>query len=241
MKNFSFNRFKTFALKHYSEYGRRYKISTLILLGVWGIFAIMEHSGMIGEDLLNTKQVVNLAALMGMLSHITATSMGSLDRKNSIIDLTLPVTTLERFVFVWLNSFVLGVVVPTFVLDISAQQLPSVLCAMTMIHSAMLAVACWGNKRGYSYLVIAFFIVVIGVTSLFEQIDVFISYGYGNFFSLLPNDKAVYLSNIYETDGIVYRWDMLTTIPAWVHLVFNGAIVIGLYIVSFLKLRERQL
>lgn len=241
MKCFNFSRFKTFASKHYAEYGRGYKISMLVLLGVWALFAIMEHSGMIGDDLLNTKQVVNLAALMGMLSHITATSLGSLNCKNDIIDLTLPVTTLERFTFIMLNSFVLGVVVPVFLLDIPAQQLLPTLCAMTLLHSATMVVACWGAKRGYSYFVIAFFIVVIGITSLFEQIDIFISYGYGNYFSLLPNDNAVYMSNIYETDGLVYRWDLLTHIPWWVHLAFNGAIVVGLYIVSFLKLREREL
>ena len=241
MAAFSFSRFKTFAAKHYAEYGRSYKIAILILLGIWVLFAIMEHSGMIGDDLLNTKQVVNLAALMGMLSHITATSMGSLNCKNDIIDLTLPVTTLERFTFIMLNSFVLGVVVPVFLLDIPAQQLLPTLCTMTLLHAALMVVACWGAKRGYSYFVIAFFIVVIGITSLFEQIDIFLSYGYGKYFSLLPNDYAVYMSNIYETDGLVYRWDLLTQIPGWVHLAFNGAIVVGLYIVSFLKLRERRL
>ena len=241
MKCFNFSRFKTFAAKHYAEYGRGYKISMLVLLGVWALFAIMEHSGMIGDDLLNTKQVVNLAALMGMLSHITATSMGGLNCKNDIIDLTLPVTTLERFTFILLNSFILGVVVPVFLLDIPAQQLLPTLCAMTLLHSAFMVVACWGAKRGYSYFVIAFFIVVIGITSLFEQIDIFLSYGYGKYFSLLPNDNAVYMSNIYETDGLVYRWDLQTQIPWWVHLAFNGAIVAGLYIVSFFKLREREL
>ena len=241
MKCFSFNRFKTFAAKHYAEYGRSYKISILILLGIWVLFAIMEHSGMIGDDLLNTKQVVNIAALVGMLAHITATSMGSLNCKNDIIDLTLPVTTIERFTFILLNSIVLGVVVPTFILDIPAQQLLPTLCAMTLLHSATMVVACWGAKRGYSYFVIAFFVVVIGITSLFEQIDIFISYGYGKFFSLLPNDNAVYMSNIYETDGLVYRWDLTTEISGWVHLAFNGAIVAGLYIVSYLKLREREL
>ena len=241
MKCFSFNRFKTFASKHYAEYGRSYKISILILLGIWILFAIMEHSGMIGDDLLNTKQVVNIAALVGMLSHITATSMGSLNCKNDIIDLTLPVNTIERFTFIMLNSLVLGVVVPTFILDIPAKYLLSTICSLTLLHSALMVVACWGAKRGYSYFVIAFFVVVIGITSLFEQIDVFISYGYGEFFSLLPNDNAVYMSNIYETDGLIYRWDLLAQIPWWVHLAFNGLIVIGLYYVSYLKLREREL
>ena len=241
MKCFSFNRFKTFASKHYAEYGQKYKIAMLVLVGIWAIFAIMEHSGMIGEDMLNTKHVVTLAALVGMLSHITATSMGSLNCKSDIIDLTLPVNTIERFTFIMLNSIVLGVVVPTFILDIPAQQLLPTLCAMTLLHSALMVVACWGAKRGYSYFVIAFFVVVIGITSLFEQIDIFISYGYGKFFSLLPNDNAVYMSNIYETDGLVYRWDLTTEISGWAHLAFNGAIVAGLYIVSYLKVREREL
>lgn len=241
MKCFSFNRFKTFAAKHYAEYGRNYKISMLVLLGIWTIFAIMEHSGMIGDDILNTKQVVNIAALMGILSNVTASSMGSLNCKNDIIDLTLPINTLERFTFIMLNSFVLGVVVPTFVLDIPAQQFLPTLCTMTLLHAALMVVACWGAKRGYSYAVIAFFIAVIGITSLFEQIDIFISYGYGNYFSLLPNNNAVYMSNIYETNGIVYTWEQFTEISGWLHLAFNGAIVVGLYIVSFLKLREREL
>ena len=241
MKCFSFNRFKTFAAKHYAEYGQKYKIAMLVLVGIWAIFAIMEHSGMIGEDMLNTKHVVTIAALVGMLSHITATSMGSLNCKSDIIDLTLPVTTIERFTFIMLNSLVLGVVVPTFMLDIPAQQTLPTLCAMTLLHSATMVVACWGAKRGYSYFVIAFFVVVIGITSLFEQIDIFISYGYGKYFSLLPNDNAVYMSNIYETDGLVYRWDLTTEISGWLHLIFNGLIVIGLYYVSYLKLREREL
>lgn len=241
MKCFSFNRFKTFAAKHYAEYGRNYKISMLVLLGIWTIFAIMEHSGMIGDDILNTKQVVNIAALMGILSNVTASSMGSLNCKNDIIDLTLPINTLERFTFIMLNSFVLGVVVPTFVLDIPAQQFLPTLCTMTLLHATLMVVACWGAKRGYSYAVIAFFIAVIGITSLFEQIDIFISYGYGNYFSLLPNNNAVYMSNIYETNGIVYTWEQFTEISGWLHLAFNGLIVIGLYYVSYLKLREREL
>lgn len=241
MKCFSFNRFKTFAAKHYAEYGQKYKIAMLVLVGIWAIFAIMEHSGMIGEDILNTKQVVTIAALMGIVSHITATSMGSLNCKNDIIDLTLPVNTIERFTFIMLNSFVLGVVAPTLVLDIPAQQFVPTLCTMTLIHAALMVVACWGAKRGYSYFVIAFFVVVIAITSLFEQIDIFISYGYGKFFSLLPNDNAVYMSNIYETDGLVYRWDLTTEISGWLHLAFNVVIVAGLYIVSYLKLREREL
>ena len=196
---------------------------------------------MIGDDILNTKQVVNIAALMGILSNVTASSMGSLNCKNDIIDLTLPINTLERFTFIMLNSFVLGVVVPTFVLDIPAQQFLPTLCIMTLLHAALMVVACWGAKRGYSYAVIAFFIAVIGITSLFEQIDIFISYGYGNYFSLLPNNNAVYMSNIYETTGIVYTWEQFTEISGWLHLAFNGAIVVGLYIVSFLKLREREL
>ena len=241
MKCFNFSRFKTFAAKHYAEYGQKYKIAMLVLVGIWAIFAIMEHSGMIGEDILNTKHVVTIAALMGIVSHITATSMGSLNCKNDIIDLTLPVTTLERFTFILLNSFVLGVVVPTFMLDIPAQQTLPTLCAMTLLHSAFMVVACWGAKRGYSYFVIAFFVVVIAITSLFEQIDIFISYGFGKYFSLLPNDNAVYMSNIYETDGLVYRWELFTEISGWLHLAFNGLILIGLYYVSYLKLREREL
>ena len=196
---------------------------------------------MIGDDILNTKQAVTIAALIGMLSNVTASSMGSLNCKNDIIDLTLPINTLERFTFIMLNSFVLGVVVPTFLLDIPAQQLLPTLCTMTLLHAALMVVACWGAKRGYSYAVIAFFIAVIGITSLFEQIDIFISYGYGNYFSLLPNNNAVYMSNIYETTGIVYTWEQFTEISGWLHLAFNGAIVVGLYIVSFLKLREREL
>ena len=241
MKAFSFNRFKLFAAKHYAENGQKYKIAMLVLVGIWAIFAIMELSGMIGEDILNTKHVVTIAALMGIVSHITATSMGSLNCKNDIIDLTLPVNTIERFTFIMLNSIVLGVVVPTLVLDIPAQQFVPTLCTMALIHAALMVVACWGAKRGYSYAVLIFFAVVIGITSLFEQIDIFISYGYGKYFSLLPNDNAVYMSNIYETDGLVYRWDLTTEISGWAHLAFNGAIVAGLYIVSYLKVREREL
>ena len=49
------------------------------------------------------------------------------------------------------------------------------------------------------------------------------------------------MSNIYETTGIVYTWEQFTEISGWLHLAFNGAIIVGLYIVSFLKLREREL
>ena len=156
-----------------AEYGRNYKISMLVLLGIWAIFAIMEHSGMIGEDILNTKHVVTIAALMGIVSHITATSMGSLNCKNDIIDLTLPVNTIERFTFIMLNSIALGVVVPTLVLDIPAQQFVPTLCTMALIHAALMVVACWGAKRGYSYAVLIFFAAPIGIGCVVPAVPAF--------------------------------------------------------------------
>ena len=208
MATFSFARFKTFAAKHYAEYGRNYKFAIIALIA--------------------------LELFVRLLTKWWA------DAENIV---SLPVNTIERYSFIWLNSFLLGVVTVAILLSSDGDRMLTNFSYLIPLHALVLAVACGGSKRGYTWVVLGFFAVLLGFSSLFEQIDVFLSYGIGKFFSLLPNDNAVYMSNIYENaEGhLVYRWDILFHIADWVHIVYNGIIVLMLYAAAYLKLRERRL
>lgn len=244
MKAFSFNRFKIFAAKHYAENGRKYKFAIFTLLAVEVFVRIILRNEV--EDLVaNWSDVIYLMAYSMMVVSCTKWSLGGMDERNSIVDMTLPVNNIERFAFAWLNSFVLGVLAPTFILNAlgTDDYLLPTLTALTIVHALMLYVATLGSKRAYGVIVILFLAVAIGLSSLFEQLDTFISYGYGKFFSLLPSGNTIYMSNIYEApEGtMVYRWDIVEPVAGWVHLVFNAIIVLALNAAAYFKLSERRL
>jgi hypothetical protein len=241
MKAFSFNRFKIFAIKHYAEYGRNYKFALLALLAVEVIGRLLHN----WTDDVVFRDLPYLMAYTLMVTYCTKWSLGGMSSKNSIVDMTLPINSIERYTFVWLNSYLFGVLAPTFILSPfnSADNIPAVLVAMTFAHAVILFVASIGSKRAFGWLVFIFFVIVIGQTTLFEQLDTFLSYGYDKYFSILPNGNNVYMSNAYEAaEGcLVYRWDIMEPIAGWIHLVYNSVIVLALYAASYFKIRERRL
>ena len=243
MKAFSFNRFKLFAAKHYAENGRKYKFAIFTLLAIEAFVRIVLANEV--EDLItNWSDVIYIMAYALMVAYCTKWSLGGMDESNNIVDMTLPVNNIERFAFAWLNSYVLGVLAPTFIFNLlGAEYLLPTITALTMAHALILFFACIGSRRAVGITVILFLAVVIGISSLFEQIDTFISYGYGKFFSLLPSGNTIYMSNIYENaEGtLVYRWDIVEPVAGWIHLAFNTVIVLALNAAAYFKLRERRL
>ena len=243
MNAFSFNRFKLFAAKHYAENGRKYKFAIFTLLAI-EVFVRIVLANEVEDLIANWSDVIYIMAYALMVSYCTKWSLGGMDESNNIVDMTLPVNNIERFAFAWLNSYVLGVLAPTFIFNLlGAEYLLPTITALTMAHALILFVACFGSKGAVGITVILFLVVVIGISSLFEQLDTFISYGYGKFFSLLPSGNTIYMSNIYENaEGtLVYRWDIVEPVAGWVHLAFNAVIVLALNAAAYFKLRERRL
>ena len=243
MNAFSFNRFKLFAAKHYAENGRKYKFAIFTLLAI-EVFVRIVLANEVEDLIANWSDVIYLMAYALMVTYCTKWSLGGMDDRNNIIEMTLPVNNIERFTFAWLNSYVLGVLAPTFIFNLlGAEYLLPTITALTMAHALILFVACFGSKRAVGITVILFLVVVIGISSLFEQLDTFISYGYGKFFSLLPSGNTIYMSNAYENaEGtLVYRWDIVEPVAGWVHLAFNAVIVLALNAAAYFKLHERRL
>ena len=243
MNAFSFNRFKLFAAKHYAENGRKYKFAIFTLLAI-EVFVRIVLANEVEDLIANWSDVIYLMAYALMVTYCTKWSLGGMDDRNNIIEMTLPVNNIERFTFAWLNSYVLGVLAPTFIFNLlGAEYLLPTITALTMAHALILFVACFGSKRAVGITVILFLVVVIGISSLFEQLDTFISYGYGKFFSLLPSGNTIYMSNAYENaEGtLVYRWNIVEPVAGWVHLAFNAVIVLALNAAAYFKLRERRL
>ena len=243
MNAFSFNRFKLFAAKHYAENGRKYKFAIFTLLAI-EVFVRIVLANEVEDLIANWSDVIYLMAYALMVTYCTKWSLGGMDDRNNIIEMTLPVNNIERFTFAWLNSYVLGVLAPTFIFNLlGAEYLLPTITALTMAHALILFVACFGSKRAVGITVILFLVVVIGISSLFEQLDTFISYGYGKFFSLLPSGNTIYMSNAYENaEGtLVYRWNIVEPVAGWVHLAFNAVIVLALNTAAYFKLRERRL
>ena len=242
MRAFDFNRFKIFAAKHYAENGRKYKFAIFTLLAIEVFIRIVLKDN---KDVVGIRDVLYLMAYTMMVAYAPLWSLGTINSKSKVIDMTLPVNTIERFTFAWLNSFVLGVLAPVFILNVlrSNSYLLPTITAMTMAHAMMLFIASLDSKKAYGWFVCLFLVVAIGLSSLFEHLDTFVSYGYGKFFSLLPSGNTIYMSNIYENpEGtMVYRWDITEPCAGWIHLVFNAVIVLALNAAAYFKLRERRL
>lgn len=240
---FNFSRFKSFAVKHYSEYGRNYMLCFAIIIAIDLLLKVLQNTYIVDADNFEEVQkLIYLCIYIFMTSQCTAWSMGMLDRKNSIIELTLPVSTFERFAFIYLNSFIVGVIIPL-VLLAPTDDFISILSVTALLHAITMVIACDGAKRGYSYFVFVFFLCAIGLATFFESIDIFLSYGYGEQISMLPSSQAIYMSNIYETttNQLTYRWDIWMHIPNVVHIIYNMVVIVLLYIAAYFKLRERRL
>ena len=240
MKAFSFNRFKIFATKHYAEYGRNYKFAIFTLIAIEVVCRLLQNWT---EDIIY-REVPYLMAYTLIVTYSAKWSLGAISGKGKIIDMTLPVNTIERYAFVWLNSYLFGVIAPTFILNslTSADQILSTLVAMTVAHAAILYVATFGSGKAYGWFVILFLAAAIGLNILFEQLDIFPYYCHGKFFSLLPNGD-IYMANIYENNPghMVYRWDISLPTATWIDIAYNAVIVLALYAASFFRIRERRL
>ena len=240
MKAFSFKRFWAFAVKHYAEYGRNYKFAIFTLIAVEVICRLLQNWT---EDIAY-RGVPYLMAYTLIVTYATKWSMGAMNGKGKIIDMTLPVNTIERYAFIWLNSYVIGVIAPTFILGTlsSSQNILPTLVAMTIAHALLLYVAAIGSGKAYGWLVILLLAAIIGANVLFEQLDIFPNFGYQNFVSLIPNGN-IYMANIYENSAghMVYRWDIFEPMADWIVISYNALIVLTLYAASLFKIRERRL
>ncbi len=110
MNRFSFARLGRFALKHYVEQGRRYAALYVVTFGLLLLLRLLADRYPACAVLYGMALMAVVPALVLLvLSRSTAALR---DPAQAVIDATLPVAPVERFLFVALNGFFVGFLLP---------------------------------------------------------------------------------------------------------------------------------
>lgn len=242
MTTFSLRRVAQYTAKHYAEYGRTYLLTYGVVIAILVAMALLRTV----KDYVIVEVLYQMAlrAMPILLLLITSISLRSLDRKSycAAIDLTLPMSSLERYLFLLVNTIVMGVLV----------QLAIIYCFdfwgdapwLTMakgymiIHPIVLVAYCWARSSkmavaGLVWLWVGIMILIstvlpsVGVISMGEHLIFGIPEGY-TFFD-------------HSGADIRYNYDYDFVHPMWLKWSYTVVMYLLAYAIAYFKLRERRL
>lgn len=164
MNRFSFARLGRFALKHYVEQGRRYAALYVVTFGLLLLLRLLADRYEAVGALYGVALVAVVPALVLLvLSRSTAALH---DPAQAVIDATLPVAPVERFLFVALNGFFVGFLLPmvwvAIDMKIGLRGLADAAWAFLQIQPILLLVAFRVRRsllKGYAVVVLVALVV----------------------------------------------------------------------------------
>ena len=114
MTTFSLRRVAQYTAKHYAEYGRRYALMFGVIIAVLAAMALLilaKFKFFLEIEVLFETVLVCLPAVVVVVADM---SVRSLDRttNRASLEMTLPLTSAERYTFVFFNTLIMGVLVP---------------------------------------------------------------------------------------------------------------------------------
>lgn len=245
MKKFSLRRVAQYTAKHYAEYGRSYAMffgSVIAVLSVMALMIVSKNKFFIeflGVDLLYGGV---LAMLPAMVLGVVALSVRSLDRttNRATFELTLPLSDAERFTFVFLNTLIMGVLVPFAIFCIFNHGIyhkVSVIAGLFfLVHPYVLVAYCWARRPKYALLGL----VLLWALSIFSLASVSSLIGmptFGNYIHFsLPDGYS-----FFKAGEVIYSSGIKFDYPMWVERLFTATMWALAYVIAYFKLRERRL
>ena len=179
-----------------------------------------------------------------LLLGITSTSLRSLDRKShcAAIDLTLPMSSLERYLFLLVNTIVIGVLVQLAIIYCFDFWGDAPLLTMAkgymIIHPIILVAYCWArsSKMAVAGLVWLWAGVMLLVTSISTSVGVismneYMIFGIPESYTFFDHSGA----------DIRYNYDYDFVHPTWLKWSYTVVMYLLAYAIAYFKLRERRL
>ena len=242
MTTFSLRRVAQYTAKHYAEYGRSYAMlfgSVIAILSVMALLILAKFKFFLEiEGIFQTMLVCLCAVVLGVANM----SFCSLDRttNRASLEMTLPLTTAERYAFVFLNTLIMGVLVPfaiSCVFDFwDCFKAPMMLGLFFLVHPYVLVAYCWARRHKYAILGL----MLLWALTMFSLASVSSTIGmpaFGNFlhFSLPESYEFFKAGPMMYGSGIEFDY------PMWVEWLFTTIMWALAYVIAYFKLRERRL
>ena len=245
MTTFSLRRVAQYTAKHYAEYGRLYAMLFGSVIAILSVTALMIVSK---KELFNEFLPVELiyegalAILPAMVLCVAALSVHSLDRttNRATFELTLPLSDAERYTFVFLNTLIVGVLVPFVIFCIFNHgiyhKVSLIVGLFFLVHPYVLVAYCWARRHKYAILGLT----LLWALTMFSLASVSSTIGmpaFGNYlhFSLPESYEFFKAGPMMYGSGIEFDY------PMWVEWLFTVVMWALAYVIAYFKLRERRL
>ena len=242
MTTFSLRRVAQYTAKHYAEYGRSYAMlfgSVIAILSVMALLILAKFKFFLEiEGIFQTMLVCLCAVVLGVANM----SFCSLDRttNRASLEMTLPLTTAERYAFVFLNTLIMGMLVPfaiSCVFDFwDCFKAPMMLGLYLLVHPYVMVAYCWARRHKYAILGL----MLLWALTMFSLASVSSTIGmpaFGNYlhFSLPESYEFFKAGPMMYGSGIEFDY------PMWVEWLFTVVMWALAYVIAYFKLRERRL
>lgn len=242
MTTFSLRRVAQYTAKHYAEYGRRYALIFGVIIAVLAAMALLilaKFKFFLEIEVLFETVLVCLPAVVVVVADM---SVRSLDRttNRATLEMTLPLTSAERYTFVFFNTLIMGALVP-FAISCAFDfwdyiKAPMMFGPYLLVHPYVMVAYCWARRPKYAILGL----VLLWAGSLILSINVSAMIGRPEVGGLLhfslPDGYAFNrLAPMLYSSGIEFEY------PMWVEWLFTATMWTLAYAIAYFKLRERRL
>lgn len=245
MTTFSLRRVAQYTAKHYAEYGRSYAMLFGSVIAILSVMALMIVSK---KELFNEFLPVELiyegalTILPAMVLGVAALSVRSLDRttNRATFELTLPMSDAERYTFVFLNTLIVGVLVPFVIFCIfnhgTYHKVSLIVGLFFLVHPYVMVAYCWARYPKYAILglVLLWAGTLLSLSAISPMIGI-PTFGDWIHFSLPEGYVFFRSAPMLYSSGIEFEY------PMWVERLFTVVMWALAYVIAYFKLRERRL
>ena len=203
----------------------------LLILAKFKFF--LEIEGIFQTMLVCLPAVVVVVADMSVRSLYRTTNRATLE-------MTLPLTSAERYAFVFLNTLIMGVLVP-FAISCAFDfwdcfKAPEMLGLYLLVHPYVMVAYCWARRLKYA--VVGLVLLWAGTLLLLSAISPMVgipTFGDWLHYSLPEGYVFFRSAPMLYSSGIEFEY------PMWVEWLFTTIMWALAYAIAYFKLRERRL
>lgn len=242
MTTFSLRRVAQYTAKHYAEYGRKYALIfgvIIVALAAMALLILAKFKFFLEIEVLFETALIFLCAVVLVVADM---SVRSLDRttNRASLEMTLPLTSAERYTFVFLNTLIMGVLVP-FAISCAFDfwdyfKAPEMFGLYLLVHPYVMVAYCWARRLKYA--VVGLVLLWAGSLILLTNVSAMIGMPEvgGLLHFSLPEGYV-----FFRSAPMLYSSEIEFEYPMWVEWLFTTIMWALAYAIAYFKLRERRL
>ena len=242
MTTFSLRRVAQYTAKHYAEYGRRYALIfgvIIVALAAMALLILAKFKFFLEIEVLFETALIFLPAVVVVVADMSVRSLYRTTNR-ATLEMTLPLTSAERYTFVFLNTLIMGVLVPfaiSYAFDFwDYFKAPVMFGLYLLVHPYVMVAYCWARYPKYAIvgLVLLWAGSLLSLSAISPMIGI-PTFGDWPHYSLPEGYVFFRSAPMLYSSGIEFEY------PIWVEWLFTATMWTLAYAIAYFKLRERRL